>query len=128
MRVLEQPKSDLLRRLYWRDEILQLLFWIEGEGLGSEIDLETVDRFLGPEGEIAALYLDGLVEDGYLERSAPHAYRLSTTGRAEGRRLFAEEFAQTSRPAHGACGSDCWCRQAREEAEACLARREAGFP
>jgi hypothetical protein len=128
MDVLSQPKSEALRRIYWRDEILELLFWIEGEGFGSEIDLHLLDRFLGRDAEIATLHLEPMVADGYLERGRPAVYRLSVRGRAEGRRLFAEEFGATHRPGHGACGAECWCQRAREEATACLAARRNPRP
>lgn len=114
-----QPKSEVLRRIYWRDEVLQVMFWLEGEGLGSRIDAETLDRFLGGESEIALLHLDRLVRDGYLERDRANGFRLAPRGRQEGGRLFAEEFASLTRPTHGECGDDCWCRQAPEEAAAC---------
>ncbi|MGQ0606838.1 MAG: hypothetical protein ACT4OQ_00035 [Chloroflexota bacterium] len=120
-----QPKSDLLRRIYWRDELLQLLFWVEGEGLGSDIDADTIDRFLGGDSEIALLHLDRLVAEGYLQQVGAAGYRLAARGRDEGRRLFAEEFAALTRPTHGECGDDCWCRQGPEEARSCLATRPA---
>ncbi|MGI8830423.1 MAG: hypothetical protein ACR2I5_11725 [Candidatus Limnocylindria bacterium] len=125
MALPSQPKSDALRRIYWRDELLQLLFWIEGEGLGTEIDLDTVDRFLGGEGEIAVLHLDRLVDEDYLRRVTTGSYALSERGRVEGRRLFADDFAELTRPTHGECGNDCWCRQAHDEAVRCLAARTA---
>jgi hypothetical protein len=30
--------GDLLNYLYWRDEILQLIYWMTGEGLGREFN------------------------------------------------------------------------------------------
>lgn len=123
MTLPSQPKSDALRRVYWRDELLQLLFWIEGEGFGSRVDAELVDRFLGGESEIALLHLDRLVSEGYLLRAGADGYRLAERGRSEGGRLFADEFASMTRPTHGECGDDCWCRQAPEEALSCLVAR-----
>jgi hypothetical protein len=123
MALPRQPKSPQLRQVYWRDEILQLLFWIEGEGFGSEIDVDTMDRFLGPESEIAVLHLDRLVREGYLDRRGSGAFALAERGRSEGSRLFAEEFAALSAPSHGECGAECWCRQAAEEARSCAAVR-----
>lgn len=114
-----QPKSEALRRIYWRDEILQVMFWMEGEGLGSRIDPETLDRFLGGESEIALLHLDRLVRDGYVRREA-EGFSLAERGREEGGRLFADEFSSLTRPTHGECGDECWCRQDPREADACL--------
>ncbi len=123
MSELHEPKSDALRSLYWRDEILQLVFWIEGEKLGTRVSVDTLQRFLGLDTNGAIGHLERLVEDGYLEREWQATYRLSARGRAEGGRIFAEEFAEWLRPAHGSCGRDCWCRTTPSEADACLAQR-----
>lgn len=121
-----EPKSESLRALYWRDEILQLVFWLQGEGFGDAVDAPTLERFLGIEGATAQAYLDRLVSDGFLHEVAGR-YELSERGRADGARIFAEEFADLTRPAHGECGSDCWCHQSSDEAEACARdRAEAG--
>ncbi|MBA2314473.1 MAG: hypothetical protein H0V87_03720 [Chloroflexi bacterium] len=118
----QEPKSEELRRLFWRDEILQLFFWLEGEGFGDLVGPRTLERFMGVDTEASVVHLEQLAEDGYLERGWL-AYRLSERGRAEGSRIFAEEFRDWTRPAHGACGSDCWCQASRLEADACLAER-----
>lgn len=117
MRV-HQPRTPALRSLYWRDELLELLFWIEGEGIGSEIDPATVDRFLGPESEIALEHLDAMVDDGLLDRRGER-YGLSQAGREIGRKIFRDDFAALRSPGHGACGDECWCRQSADEAAAC---------
>lgn len=126
MTLPRQPKSAALRRAYWRDEVLQVMFWIEGEGFGDRVDPDILDRFLGGESEVALLHLDRLEREGYLERDGTGGYRLATRGRLEGSRLFAEEFADLTRPTHGACGDECWCRQAPEEAVACRTGQAAG--
>ena len=115
----DEPVTPALRRMYWRDEILQVMFWIEGEGLGDEVDAATVARFLGIPADVAATYLDRLVEDGYLHRDDRSRYRLSVEGRQDGSRIFAVEFAELTRPGHGECGADCWCHASPEEADAC---------
>lgn len=115
----DEPVTPALRRMYWRDEILQVMFWIEGEGLGDEVDAATVARFLGIDADVATTYLDRLVDDGYLHRDEQVRYRLSSAGRQEGSRIFAVEFAELTRPGHGECGADCWCHASPEEADAC---------
>lgn len=120
-----EPKSEGLRALFWRDEILQVMFWIEGEGLGSDADPVMMERFLGLDRSLAGGFLDRLVEDGYLEHGVADRYRLSDEGRRRGARAFAEEFAEVTRPAHGECGPDCWCHASMVEAEACAADRAA---
>lgn len=115
----DEPVTPALRRMYWRDEILQVIFWVEGEGLGDEVDAATVARFLGIDTDVAGSYLDRLVDDGYLHRDDHVRYRLSAAGRQEGSRIFAVEFADLTRPGHGECGADCWCHASPEEADAC---------
>ena len=122
---LHPPKSEALRALYWRSEILQVMFWLRGEGLGETIDAPLLERFLGVQAQVGIGYLDRLVLDGYLEL-APGGYVLSETGLAEGRTEFALSFSDLTRPAHGECSEDCWCHSSIEEALACAAERSPG--
>jgi len=121
---LHPPKSEALRALYWRSEILQVMFWLRGEGLGDVVDPLLLERFLGVDAAIGVGYLDRLVADGYLDH-LPSGYALSESGLAEGRTEFALSFADLTRPAHGECSADCWCHNSVEEAIACAAEREA---
>ena len=121
---LHPPKSTALRALYWRSEILQVMYWLRGEGLGEVVDAPLLERFLGVDAEIGVGYLDRLVIDGYLDR-VPGGYAMSPTGLAEGKTEFALSFADLTRPAHGECSADCWCHNSVEEAIACAAERQA---
>lgn len=124
-------REDSLNWIRRRDEILEVLFWLEGEGFAGEMTASTVARFLTwPEAETQDA-LDRLVREGYAERSetadegaADRAgeprYTLSHDGRQEGGRRFVEEFAtMLSRDTHGeACDDpDCACHY--EGAAAC---------
>lgn len=119
MSLVDQPKSDGLRLLYWRDEILQLLFWIQGEGFGRSVDPQTLERFLGLDLAASSVHLERLTSDGLLEREGSGTYQLSERGRGEAGRIFSREFAHVTQPAHGACGPGCWCRASSLEAAAC---------
>ena len=119
---MSEPKTEALRARYWREEILQVMFWIKGEGFGDELDPEYLERFLGVDARNGITYLDSLVEDGVLEKRNGR-YRLTERGHAEGSRIFADEFIDLTQPSHGECGPTCWCRQSAEEAEACAADR-----
>jgi hypothetical protein len=126
MERLPEPKSEALRAMYWRDEILQLMFWIKGEGFGDEVDPGLLERFLGVDALVGLSYLDRLVDEGLLRRSADLRYELTTQGHEHGARVFSEEFAEMTKPGHGECSASCWCRQSPDEAEACTERRLAG--
>jgi len=119
---LHPPKSPTLRAMYWRSEILQVMYWLRGEGLGEVVDGTLLERFLGVDARLGLGYLDQLVEEGYLDR-APNGYVLSEEGLAEGRTEFAISFADLTRPTHGECSDDCWCHVSIEEALACAAER-----
>ena len=122
---LHPPKSDALRALYWRSEILQVMYWLRGEGLGEVVDATQLERFLGVEARLGVGYLDQMVFDGYLE-GARGGYVLSEIGLAEGKTEFALSFSDLTRPAHGECSADCWCHNSVEEALACAAERLPG--
>lgn len=125
MEPVTQPKSEALQALFWRDEILQVMFWIKGEGFGDQVDPELLERFLGVEASVGLCYLDRLVDERLLRRSAGGLYELTSDGERFGARIFSEEFAELTRPSHGECGADCWCHSSPEEAEACAVERAA---
>ncbi len=125
MEQLHEPKSDALRALYWRDEILQLMFWIQGEGFGDQIDPVLLERFLGVDARVGIRYLDRLCAEELLYRSVDGLYALTKQGHQHGARVFAEEFADLTRPGHGECDEGCWCHESPEEAAKCLEERVA---
>lgn len=128
MEQLHEPKSESLKALFWRDEILQVMYWIQGEkfpGVGDEVTPELLERFLGVDATVGVGYLDRLVQEKLLERTAAGLYKMTDEGRAHGGRVFGAEFADLTRPGHGECGADCWCHADSDEAAACAAERVA---
>ncbi len=104
--------------LFWRDEILQIMFWLKGEGLASEATIEDIRQFLGVESNLIQFHLDEAVKDGYLNFHPDPAgmplgnrYSLSEFGRKEGGRRFADGFSELTKPAHGECAADCDCHK-----------------
>jgi hypothetical protein len=127
--LVQPPKSEALRNLYWRSEILQVMYWLRGERFGEgehkdEASAALLERFLGVDADVGIQYLDRLADEGYLERASGH-YKLSETGVKEGALEFATSFEELTRPTHGECSADCWCHSSPEEAEACAAERAA---
>lgn len=119
------PKSEALAALYWRSEILQVMYWLRGEGFGDIVDSGLIERFLGVDAAIGLTYLDRLAEEGYLVQDGDW-YSLSELGLEQGAREFTEAFADLTKPAHGECSDDCWCHMSADEADACLAHRHPG--
>jgi len=115
------PAPDTVDALRQRDEILQIMFWLHGEGLGPDVAVSDILRFVDDEPGVRRA-VGQLVEDGYLEtvsgaQTASPRYRLTPTGAHEGRRRFLDEFEPyLARSAHGGeCGSaDCDCHRGGE--------------
>lgn len=100
------PSYDPLAALRCRDDILQAMFWMRGEGLGEEADAPMLGSFLVVDEALLREQLAVLAEDGYLEESGGR-YRLSELGVREGGRRFADEFDGLQNTAHGDCGPEC---------------------
>ena len=105
-----------------REEVLQAMYWMRSEGLADAPTPNLLARFLLVPDETLTVYLHRFADEGYLER-AGEGYRLTAQGLEAGKRTFAEEFADLTRPAHGECDEDCWCHDSPEEAARCLEER-----
>jgi hypothetical protein len=112
-----------LELLRLRDEVLQAMYWMRSEGLAESPTGEELARFLAVPAATLGPYLERFVRDGYLERAEGGGYQLTGSGEETGKRSFAEEFADLTRPAHGECDADCWCHDSPEEAARCLEER-----
>lgn len=78
-----------------RDEILQFLFWMRGEGLAERLTLDRLSNFLRQSPERTAEAVSALLESGFLGAAGDGSERqfyLSTHGIREGGRRFQEEF------------------------------------
>jgi len=113
---------DELEVLRIRDEVLQAMYWMRSEGLAEQPSASELARFLAVPAQTLIPYLERFVSDGYLEAEG-EGYRLSAQGEETGKRGFAEEFADLTRPTHGECDEDCWCHESPEEAARCLEER-----
>jgi hydrogenase maturation protease len=106
--------ADPVAELQQRDEILQIMFWLHGEGLGPDVSPADILRFVGDSLTVHAT-LRQLVADGFaepqLDDSGAERYRLTPLGMREGRRRFLDEFEPyLAKHGHGECGSaDCDC-------------------
>ena len=111
---MRRPSSEALRALYWRSEILQVMFWLKVEGFGDEVDATLLERFLGVDSSISVEYLDRLLDEGYVERIGDR-YKLSEAGAREGGLEFNASFEELMKPTHAECSPDSWCRNPPDE-------------
>ena len=102
-----------------RDEILQVMYWMTGEGLGSEFSAVDLLKFLPSEQSLLARDLDLMVSSGLLELRADK-FALTEQGRAEGGRRFADEFESMTKPGHFECDEpDCDCHNPETSGDVC---------
>jgi hypothetical protein len=111
--------ANPLDDIYWRDEILQILYWFRGEGFGEVVTVQDLMPFLNVEETLVERQLEQLVVDGYTTRvnAAPPRYQLTEWGVKEGGRRFADEFSGLTNQGHGECNNpDCSCQTLGPEA------------
>jgi len=101
-----RPVWAPVEALRCRDDILQAMYWMRGEGFGKEADARSLSGFLVVDEGLLREQLAFLAREGYLEESGGR-YRLSELGIREGGRRFADEFAGLQGTAHGECAPDC---------------------
>jgi hypothetical protein len=105
--------SDAIAALQCRDDILQAMYWLRGEGLGDEATVTQLTVFLVVEEALLREQLAVLTADGLLIGEQDR-YRLSERGVQEGGRLFFDEFNDLLKTAHGECPPNCpYCRDTR---------------
>ena len=116
----ERGSVDPLDRVYWRDEVLQVMYWMTGEGFGSHFDVSDLQKFLAARPELLSDVLEEMAGGGLLERADGAKYALTAEGRKEGGRRFADEFEQMLKPGHFECDEpDCDCHSPEAEGAAC---------
>ncbi len=102
-----------------RDEILQVMYWMTGEGLGSKFSAADLLKFLPSEQSVLARDLELMVSSGLLE-SREDKFVLTEQGKAEGGRRFADEFESMTKPGHFECDEpDCDCHNPERPGDVC---------
>lgn len=118
---MSDERSNAMAR---RDEVLELLYWLEGEGIPGTSTVAGMARFMVCPPEEVAEVLAHLVERGDVEVEGDSEYRLTTTGRREAGRRFAEQFAGMTDQGHGECSDpNCDCHTNPDGAAECHAAR-----
>jgi hypothetical protein len=100
----EQPS------LFWQDEILQVMYWMRGEGFGEKVTVAELKKFLDASDEILAANLSQLAKNDLVNFDFSDFYELTETGVKEGGRRFADEFDGMLKQGHYECDDpDCDC-------------------
>lgn len=111
---MEEPKKDIeLNHLFWKDEILQVMYWMWGEKLGTEFLVTELISLLNTTEENLSLHLKILVDEGYIKSnksSGASKYSMSDMGKKEAGQRFAGAFQGLQKAGHGECSADCDCQ------------------
>ena len=108
------------------DELLELLYWFEGEGFGGVASLDGIVRFTNLTEPLVHETLERLLARGHvsLDVDRGEEYRLTEAGRKEAARRFAAEFAPMLSQGHGECSDpNCDCHTSEGGAAECHARQ-----
>ncbi|MEP6904775.1 MAG: hypothetical protein ABI875_01755 [Gemmatimonadales bacterium] len=111
------------------DEMLELLFWFEGEGMTASATIPAITRFLVHPEETVRETISRLMERGLVVQlpGTSGEYRLTEVGRREAGRRFADEFAELLGQGHGECNDPtCDCHDNPAGAAECHAARATG--
>lgn len=113
-----QPPSgnnEALNALFWRDEILQIMYWMQGEGLAKGVAANKLLVLLNTTPENLMFHLKKMVGEDYLVHegevySLESKFNLGEGGKKEAGKKFAEAFQGLQKVGHGECGPDCDCQ------------------
>lgn len=96
-----------LNYLSGRDELLQVMYWMLGEGIADSPTIPQLESFLGGAAGDVAVTLSRMATEGYVKEVAEGTFALTELGMGHGKRSFADEFEELTHAGHGECGPDC---------------------
>ena len=112
--------------LFWREEILQVLYWMEGEGLETAVPFNRLMVLLNTTSENLLFHLKKNTEAGYLQTEQDEltencSVKMTTFGKKEAGGIFRNAFEGMQKGGHGECGPDCeFCYLEGEKLEDCV--------
>lgn len=117
---------DAADRLVRRDQLLELLYWVEGEGFPGAARVDALARFLAlPDANVMETLEDLRTRGEVVHDPATAEYKLTECGRREGAKRFADEFAPLLSQGHGECNDpNCECHSDPSGAAECRAHRQ----
>jgi hypothetical protein len=100
-----------LNYLFWKDEILQVMYWMHGEELGSQVSAAQLAALLTASEEELGAHLMQLTNERLLTKTADtnslSLYKLSEEGKKHAGKVFRNAFEGLQKAGHGECGPDC---------------------
>ena len=122
----DDTNKQALDALFWREEILQVLYWMDGEGLADAVPFSRLMVLLNTTTENLLFHLKNNISTGYLKTADPlitekSSVQLTEAGKKEAGGIFRNAFEGMQNAGHGECGPDCpFCYQDGEKTEDCI--------
>ena len=117
----DTTSKQALDALFWREEILQVLYWMDGEGLADAVPFSRLLVLLSTDSGNLLFHLKKNIEAGFLKTEAEEvteksAVLLTPEGKKEAGSIFRSAFEGMQNAGHGECGPDCpFCYQNGEK-------------
>ena len=121
-----QNNNSALDALFWKEEILQVLYWMEGEELSEAVPFDRLVVLLNtsPENLMEHILKNedaGLIERKTDELSKTGTVALTAAGKKEAGLIFRNAFDGMQKAGHGECGPDCeFCYDNGEKLDDCI--------
>ena len=118
--------NEALDALFWKEEILQVLYWMDGEELAQEVPFDRLVILLNTDAEKLLQYIIKNEAAGIIERKnvAPNnegTVSLTPAGKKEAGLIFRNAFEGMQKAGHGECGPDCeFCYDNGEKLDDCI--------
>ena len=109
---MDSIEKSPLRALFWKDEILQIMYWMDGEGFGKTVPASQILALLNTNEANLFFHLEKMIKEGVLECEDSKIEKgsmvgLSDDSKKEAGKRFAEAFQGYQKAGHGECGPDC---------------------
>ena len=98
--------NNELDDLFWREELLQIIYWMQGEEIAHSATVKDLLPLLNIDEANLHIQLQKLVNVNLLKLEGL-SYSFTDTGKKEGGKLFAGAFDGLQKAGHGDCGPDC---------------------
>ncbi|MEO5984293.1 MAG: hypothetical protein ABIP80_02240 [Ferruginibacter sp.] len=117
--------TEAMNALFWREEILQVLYWMEGEGLEVSVPFSRLMVLLNTTSDNLSFHIKKNIEAGYLKSDElldeASSIKLTQFGKKEAGNIFRNAFEGMQKGGHGECGPDCeFCYHEGEKLEDCV--------
>jgi len=123
---LNNKNQVALDALFWKEEILQVLYWMEGENLSEAVPFNRLLALLNTSPDNLLIHLIKNEEAGLIKRKADEldetgTVALTASGKKEAGLIFRNAFEGMQKAGHGECGPDCeFCYDNGEKLENCV--------